>query len=133
MLSSASQRCTFLSCCLQLARVSCLCSSAEMLWSEGHDWAVSLSLPLGSYDFKCVVVHSNGSAGEWEDGPNRSFEVCLFSVQFLLIFKVAVCISGMPNCTAPLSACNAVVQKSTAWGMHAHLISASWGFICLAI
>lgn len=46
-----------------------------MKWAEGHDWVASFSLPPGSYLFKCVVVHEDGTAGEWEGGANRTLQV----------------------------------------------------------
>ena len=46
-----------------------------MQWSEGHQWVASVSLPPGKHEFKCVVVHSDGTAQEWEGGPNRVLQV----------------------------------------------------------
>ncbi|KAK9797086.1 hypothetical protein WJX73_006883 [Symbiochloris irregularis] len=47
----------------------------EMQWNDGHEWEASVALPAGSHAFKCVVVQEDGSAAEWEVGPNRTLEV----------------------------------------------------------
>lgn len=46
-----------------------------MQWSEGHEWEANVALPAGSHAFKCVVVQEDGTAAEWEVGPNRSLQV----------------------------------------------------------
>ncbi len=49
---------------------------AGLTWSEGNRWSVDLQLPPGSYEFKLVVVREDGTAAEWEAGPNREVMVC---------------------------------------------------------
>jgi Starch binding domain len=44
-------------------------------WSEGDNWAITVGLPPGSFDFKFVVARADGSVAEWEPGSNRSVEV----------------------------------------------------------
>ncbi|BDA46843.1 probable glucoamylase at N-terminal half [Coccomyxa sp. Obi] len=46
-----------------------------LTWSDGNNWSVDLQLPPGSYEFKLVVVREDGTAVEWEAGPNREIMV----------------------------------------------------------
>ena len=46
-----------------------------MEWTEGDDWSLTVPLPPGVTDFKCVVVRADGTIAEWEPGANRNIEV----------------------------------------------------------
>ena len=46
-----------------------------MDWAEGDNWSVSLEIPPGEFDFKCVVMRADGSVAAWEPGSNRTLEV----------------------------------------------------------
>ncbi len=48
---------------------------AVMEWTDGDEWSLTVPLPPGVTDFKCVVVRDDGSIAEWEPGANRNIEV----------------------------------------------------------
>ena len=50
-------------------------ASAVMEWTDGDEWSLTVPLPPGVTDFKCVVVRADGSIAEWEPGANRNIEV----------------------------------------------------------
>ena len=48
---------------------------AEMAWSEGDQWALTVDLPAGKHEFKIAVGSKRGDQVEWEHGHNRVVEV----------------------------------------------------------
>ncbi len=51
------------------------CVHAEMAWSEGDQWALTVDLPAGKHEFKIAVGSKRGEQVEWEHGHNRVVEV----------------------------------------------------------
>jgi len=49
-------------------------NGVELEWNDGHVWEKQVHITPGEYEFKCVVVCSEG-VSKWEPGPNRVLKI----------------------------------------------------------
>ena len=62
-------------------------AAPEMTWGQGHNWSVSVDIPVGSLlEYKYVVLEPDGlTALQWQEGNNAvlGVMVCSPSVSWL--------------------------------------------------